>query len=64
MRILAIGSVLVLGFFAAACSDEERPNDIPRTVPPVLDGAASAPVVKGIGPTIEVINALSATANA
>ena len=37
----------------SACSDDS-PNDIPRTVPPAsTDGAASAPVVKGVGPTIE-----------
>lgn len=55
MRILAIGSVLVLGLFASACGDENGPNDIPRTVPPVSAGAAAtAPIVKGVGPIIEV----------
>jgi len=55
MRILfAIGSVVALSLLAA-CSDDDRPNDVPRTIPPALtDGAAAAPVVKGVGPTIEV----------
>jgi hypothetical protein len=54
MRILAIGSVLAFSLFAVACSDDDRPNDVPRTVPPAVDGAASSdPVVKGVGPTIE-----------
>ena len=51
----------ILGLFAAAallgmsaCNDES-PNDVPRTVPPVSgDGAVSTePVVHGVGPTIE-----------
>jgi hypothetical protein len=57
--ILSIGSVIALTMFVAACSDDDRPNDIPRTVPPVSgDGAAAtAPVVKGVGPTIEALAA-------
>jgi hypothetical protein len=51
----AIGSAIVLSIFVVACGDDDRPNDVPRTVPPVLmDGAAAAaPAVKGVGPTLE-----------
>ena len=53
--LLAIGSIMALGLIAA-CSDDDRPNDVPRTIPPVsADGAVAAPVVKGVGPTIEVL---------
>jgi len=56
MRALAMGAVIALSFLVVSCSDEDRPNDVPRTVPPVSDGAAALPAkVHGVGPTIEVI---------
>jgi hypothetical protein len=63
MRALfAIGSIIALSLLTA-CGDDDRPNDIPRTVPPVSDGAAvSAPVVKGVGPTIEAVATIVAIA--
>jgi len=55
-RLFAIGSVIAISFALVSCSDDDRPNDVPRTVPPVSDGSAvSAPVVKGVGPTIETL---------
>jgi hypothetical protein len=53
----AIGSVFALSLLAVACSDEDRPNDVPRTVPPLSDGAAATTPsqVKGVGPTIEAV---------
>ena len=54
--LVAIGSVIAISFALVSCSDDDRPNDVPRTIPPVTDGGtASAPAVKGVGPTIEVL---------
>ncbi|MBI1209907.1 MAG: hypothetical protein GC190_00450 [Alphaproteobacteria bacterium] len=53
MRALAIGSVIALGLLLVGC-DDDRPDDIPRTVPPVSsDGAATPSNVQGVGPTLE-----------
>ena len=55
----AIGSVFALSLFAVACSDADLPNHVPRTVPPLSDGAAATTPaqVKGVGPTIEAVAA-------
>jgi len=59
----------ILGLFAgvallgmSACGDDS-PNDIPRTIPPAssTDGAAAtAPIIKGVGPTIEAATEMAA----
>jgi hypothetical protein len=55
----AIGFVIALALLVAACNDDDRPNDVPRTVPPLSDGAAATTPaqVKGVGPTIEAVAA-------
>ena len=56
MRTLVACFALASTLLIVSCSDDDRPNDVPRTIPPVSDGsAASAPVVKGVGPAIEVL---------
>jgi len=59
---LTIGFAIGLSLFVVACEDDDRPNEIPRTVPPVsTDGAAAvAPAIKGVGPSFEALAAFTA----
>ena len=58
MRVLlALTGALAFVFMIAACDDGngDRPNDIPRTVPPtsVPSSEAVRPPIQGVGPIYE-----------
>jgi len=54
-ELIALSGALAFVFMLAACDDGDRPNDVPRTVPPtsVPSSEAVGPPIQGVGPVYE-----------